>query len=375
MQIAADLLGEHLARDGALEPAHLAHGVAAHEAAEGLRVVLLVAVDGEPLVEAGRDVVGALEATRRLPLQAEVDQVDQLAVDLGPQLAQIRRGLAGGDLHHLEVVLGDPGAAAGEELEEHHAQREQVGAAVDLVGPGLLRRHVGGLALVHPGERLGEALLGLGRAEVGDLHLPVEADQHVAGGEIAVDEVLHLPVRRAQRVGGAQAPADAEGDVDDHALAERLAGVEDGLHQPEQGHALDQLDGEVRALLVAPPPRHLDHVGVPQPVGDPDLVEELTDEGGVLGDVGVEPLHRHQRAGARRRGEEPAEVDAGGRPRRDLGERVERDRAGRGRSREGRSLRRERGERHPGRLYQTSARAAAIACETPPRSALKCRSR
>src|SRR5262249_10301967 len=118
------------------------------------------------------------------------------------------------------------------------------------------------------------------------------------------------------------------------------------------------------------------------PVGEAHLVEELLDEGGVLRHVRVEPLHRHQGAGAPhgrdrlgvggrgRIGDHPAEIDPRRRARGDLGQHLERERAGRGYG-----TRRLRGGRHPARVYQTGARAAAIACGTPDRSALRWRSR
>ncbi len=307
---------------------------------------------------------------------------------LGPQLAEIGRRLARRDLHHVVVALRDPRPPPGEELEEHHAEGEQVGARVDVVARRDLGRHVRGLALAHPGERLGEPLLGLGHAEVGDLHLALEPAEHVAGREIAVHQVEQLAALGAERVGGGEAAANPGGDVHHHPLGERLARLEDRLHEAEQRHALDQLEGEVLALLVAPPPDDLDHVRVAERGRHPHLVEELLGEGRILRDVGVEPLHRDEPARAPVGREHPAEIHARGLARGDLGEGLERDRAlqraglraariaDRAAVCAGSGLRRARGERrHAARVYQTWARAAAIACGTPPMSALRCRSR
>ncbi len=56
---------------------------------------------------------------------------------------------------------------------EDHAQAPQVGPAVELFGPGLLRRHVAGSS--HDGARLRQVLLAgslcqSGQAEIEDLH-------------------------------------------------------------------------------------------------------------------------------------------------------------------------------------------------------------
>ncbi len=70
------------------------------------------------------------------------------------------------------------------------------------------------------------------------------------------------PARRAELVRRAEPAAERRADVDDEPLGEHLAGVEDGLHEPREAHALHELDGEVPPLLVRPPAGDLDHVRV-----------------------------------------------------------------------------------------------------------------
>jgi hypothetical protein len=147
-----------------------------------------------------------------------------------------------------------------------------------------------------------------------------------------VDEVEQLAVGRAQRVGRREPAAEARRDVDDHALGEDLAGVEDRLHQPRERHALHELDGEVRAHRVRPPALDLDDVGVREGRGHPHLVLKLILEAGILGDVGVQPLDGEQVALEIRpsRVGGAAEIDPRGGACRDLGEHLERDRPRRG---------------------------------------------
>jgi hypothetical protein len=94
--------------------------------------------------------------------------------------------------------------------------------------------------------------LAFARPEVGDLDAPVEADEHVAGRQIAVHEVQVLAVG-ARSPCAAASPGRSRREVHDHALGEGLARVEDGLHEARERDALHELDGEVRALVVASP--------------------------------------------------------------------------------------------------------------------------
>ena len=91
---------------------------------------------------------------------------------------------------------------AGEHLEQHDAQRVQVGAAVDLLAGDLLGRHEAGRAQHQAG--LGLARVGDARdAEVGDLHgVAVQLVHDVGRLDVAVHHVL--PVRIGQRLGHAR---------------------------------------------------------------------------------------------------------------------------------------------------------------------------
>ena len=86
----------------------------------------------------------------RNPTQSEARYLVALA---RAQLAEVGRGLAGDLHHHVEGGAGQPGAAAGEQLVHHHAEGEDVGAAVDLAAARLLGRHVRGCPHPIPGVR------------------------------------------------------------------------------------------------------------------------------------------------------------------------------------------------------------------------------
>ena len=92
-------------------------------------------------------------------------------------------------------------AALGDEPEHRGADREDVGAPVDLEALHLLGRHVGDGAerrarpRVH---RLGRALAHAGDAEVEHLEPPVLLDEEVVELDVAVDDAL--VVRRREHV-------------------------------------------------------------------------------------------------------------------------------------------------------------------------------
>ncbi len=179
------------------------------------------------------DVVGELRRRAVAALAVLLDRLEhdpvEIAAQASHQLGRVGRARAG-DLGRLPTERGEAGrgarrlaladepahlvgrravegllrqrAHAGEELVEHHAERVDVGAGVDVAADvGLLRRHVGGRAdptADHGVQRaIGERLRDrLGDAEVDDLghRLAVAlGDQHVRGLEVAMEDAA--PVR------------------------------------------------------------------------------------------------------------------------------------------------------------------------------------
>ena len=130
---------------------------------------------------------------------------------------------------------------AGHGFVEHHAQREDVRPAVDLVPPHLFRRHVGqraqdGAALgqIRTGLRLGiPSVHTLGQPEVEHLHMPACREHDVRRLQVAMDDLGGL--RRFEGL------ADLHRDPEDLPQRHRLGG------QPVlEGPAADILHGDER---------------------------------------------------------------------------------------------------------------------------------
>jgi hypothetical protein len=192
-----------------------------------------------------------------------------------------------GDLHGVVPAVG---RRAREQLEQHDPGRVEVAAGVGAAVGDLL----GGQVRHGPEHHLAGALgvvrvggVGLPRRgdqpEVGDLHRPVGAHQHVLGLHVAVDEAA--VVGDLQR--GDHLLDDRQGRrrVEAHLVAQDVA----------QRPALDQLEDEEHgAVGVASLVVHGDHAGVRQAGRRPRLPLEAADEGGVGGEAAIEDLDGHR---------------------------------------------------------------------------------
>jgi hypothetical protein len=230
---------------------------------------------------------------------------DQLAaepggVDAGGRVERAGR-LDGGDeraqlLGHVDGVVeagheradgrvGREGHLPGHGLDQHEGQRVDVAAPVDRLPPGLLGRGVAGGA-EHRALRLGPRRLGDGprQAEVGDAQPGVGPEEQVRRLDVAVDEALAVGV--LERPGGLQ--------PDDERLAGRqpVAGVEDRA----EAAAAQVLGDEEGRALVAAPVVDGDDVGMAQGGRGLGLGPEAAQEGLVVGEAGMEDLHRHPAA-------------------------------------------------------------------------------
>ena len=178
--------------------------------------------------------------------------------------------------------VGLVGQAPGDQLVGDHAERVEVRRGAGLLAARLLGGEVGGGAQHRA--HLGDArLLGrLGDPEVGELDLALERAQQVAGLDVAV----HHPV--AVRVVQALARL-----LDDRG---GLLHLDPPLSRRISAHelALDVLhhDEVLVGALVQAGVEHLHDVGVHQPRRRLRLALEARDEGGILGEVLGEQLHR-----------------------------------------------------------------------------------
>ena len=173
---------------------------------------------------------------------------------------------------------------ARQQLVEHRAQREHVGARVGALAADLLGRHVVRRAHDHPGLRHVRGARAR-EAEVHDLHAPGGQDVDVRRLQVAVDDALG--------VGEGEAVRDLLHDVELVPQVVQAPGADDLL----EVHALEELHRHVEAALLL------------AEVEDGDDVQ-VVQAGGGLG-LAAEPLHEvvvgGEHAGHRLDGDEPVE--------------------------------------------------------------------
>ena len=207
----------------------------------------------------------------------------------GIELARRRRlGALDGFQGEDDVRLVE-GVLPAEHLVERDADGEDVAALVERLRQRLLRAHVDELALDHPRFGLDGGDLALGDAEVDDLDVAAEAEQHVLRIQVAVDDVEASAGDVGEVVRVARAVADLLGDGASDLRRDALlapARRVDHLAQRLPRHVLH--GDEVRALVL-PELEHLHDVAVVHPRRETRLAEEQLDELLVLGEV-VEDL-------------------------------------------------------------------------------------
>ena len=180
-----------------------------------------------------------------------------------------------------ERGLADERHVAGDGLDEHEAERVEVGAPVEPARGALLRRRVARGA-EHRARRLGPARLGerAGEAEVGDAHDAVLVEEEVGRLDVAVHEPA--AVRVLERRG------DLAADVRGLRRREPDAGVE----HPAQRAALEQLEDHERDAVVLAPVVDGHDVRVVQRRRELGLGAEPAQEARVVRKARVEDLDR-----------------------------------------------------------------------------------
>ena len=177
-----------------------------------------------------------------------------------------------------------------DQFEQDHAQRIEVTPGVGLVALDLFGAEVFRGSEDHSrlGQLESQALGRLGDAEIshldeGDAIGLGVADQYVARLDVAVDQ--------ARGVGVGQGVGDLHADLHAHEDGQRpVVGGE-----RREGLAPDELHDDVGGALRGDPGvEGGDHVGMGQPGRGHRLAPEALQEQLVLGQVGVEHLHRHR---------------------------------------------------------------------------------
>ena len=229
------------------------------------------------------EVVGSgVPVGRTLGQQLHGDRLERLG-DLDPALDE-----AVGTLLHMLVGDSDRGLGlerrhAGEHLVEHHAQRVEVGTAVERLALGLLRREVRGgphdRSVLSEG-RITAAHKGGGNAEVGDLHVAAVRNEDVAELDVTVDEACGM--------GGAERSGDIGSDLSGAVGMQWSGGAQDIGHRPAR-HVLHH--DVVRAPLL-PPVVDADDVRMVEVCGSLSLTTEALDKVRIVCELGEQHLER-----------------------------------------------------------------------------------
>ncbi len=148
-----------------------------------------------------------LSTAIRVLAQAARDQLVQLGWDAGSSSPDQLGVLVQDCGERVRRGLSAKRRMAGQHLEQHATEREDVAARVDIQPSHLLRRHVPGGAEHGPGLRRVHDRRGaettrrreLGEAEIEDLDVVLPGDDHVLRLKVAVDDTL--PVGRGESGG------------------------------------------------------------------------------------------------------------------------------------------------------------------------------
>ncbi len=224
---------------------------------------------------------------------------------------ELRRGVAAEELdrrvlarlhaaHRLERARRGERVDPGDALVEQRAEREEVAARVDGLAARLLGAHVPELALEHLlGRGLVDRAARLGDAEVGDLDLALEREEHVLRRHVAVDDAERAHVLVAPAVRVVEALGDLGRDVRAHLHGEGgvlPAGARERAREVEPVHVLhrdvERVGRRARLSDVGglAEIEDLHHVRVREAHGELGLVDEHVDELGAARELGQDAL-------------------------------------------------------------------------------------
>jgi hypothetical protein len=175
---------------------------------------------------------------------------------------------------------------------QHDADPEHVTAPIDLLAAHLLGGEIAELSLQDAGARAARFVRRLGDAEVDQLHVAFERDQHVLRRDVAMHQLERTAHRVALLVCVVEPLADLHhhvADEIDRQLFARLASVlEDGA----QVLAVHVFERDEVAVTDPSEIEDLRDVGVGELHRQLRLIDEHRDEVGVGGDVGEDALDR-----------------------------------------------------------------------------------
>ncbi|BBJ42149.1 hypothetical protein SSPO_048670 [Streptomyces antimycoticus] len=221
---------------------------------------------------------------------------DQLAQPLRQPL-QVRFLLCDAVHDRVHTAVGRAeGLTAGRRVGEHRAEAEDIAGRGDPLAAHLLGRHETGRP--DDGAAAGEDAVGDGLqrprdAEVDDART-VDGDQDVGGFEVAVDQTGVVDV--------AQGLCEAVGEDADGPLGQAARLGDDRV----QGGTGDIAGGDPWSGGLGVGVQHRRGPRAPDPLRGPHLLFEPPPEFGLLGELGLDELHRHRTAARRMSQEHPA---------------------------------------------------------------------
>ncbi len=260
--------------------------------------------------------LGRLDPSRAILGQHPQDEPGRALGDLRPALAQVRRRLLLAGDQDLRQRRSPMRGRAREDVTQRRSERVEVGAHVEVLAPGLLRRHVvgrsdrrprAGQRPLHRGvpiEKRRATLLAsgdgrprgrildllcpqfLGQPQVGEFRDPLVRQDDVRGLDVAVQDPEPARVLQGLR----DLARDAEGAL----LLEGAFHAQDVLDGPARHELHHEVGRPVRIAEVDP----LDDVLVLERGGRARLPLESFDEGGVPGNLRGEELESDNPAGA-----------------------------------------------------------------------------
>lgn len=224
-------------------------------------------------------------------LQAVPDDTLQSRANLGSRLNQLRRFLVQNGAHGVRGRIAAEGTLSREHFVQDAAESKKIGAAVDLLSPDLLGRHISDRSHHLPFRRvahfrgafrhgLGFRLQQLGQAEIQDLNRPILGQEQVFR--------FQVPVNDASLMGDRQSAGNLQGQLDRLTLGLGTVG-----HRRAKIGSFEQLRNNVGKTFVRPDIVHGENIGVIQGRGGPRFPLEALQPLRIAGEGAGQNFDRH----------------------------------------------------------------------------------